>query len=144
MKFTKIIALVLALISLLAFASCGKKVCDVCRQDTPEHEVKLSNKKKVELCGFCYQKAVALETDADVASIKETPFESLSEKQKNYIIIFTTEAIDGYDALNIDGSSYEEIQERAFSEAAAKYNKSVDQIKSLVAEWRAVKETKGK
>ncbi len=144
MKFRKTIALALALVSLIALPSCGKKACDVCGLDEPAHVVKQNSKKKVDLCDYCYQKAVALETDADVASIKETAFESLSDRQKNYIVIFATEAIDGYDAMNIDGSSIDQIRERVYKEAAAKYNKTEEQIKTLVAERDALKESKKK
>ena len=130
MRSIKIIALAIAAASIFSLASCSEDVCDVCRQNPPTHSI--NSRQKAELCDFCYQKAIQTETEADVKSIKETPFESLTQKQKNYIIIFTDETINGYDATNIDGLSTDEIRDKVLNEAAERYSKTVDQIKSII------------
>ena len=138
MKFTRIIAITLIAASLITLSSCGKKVCDACRVAEPNHTI-THEKEKVDLCDYCYQRLVQLESDADVSIIKETAFESLSDEQKNYIVIYVTETIDGYEATNVDGLSHEEISEKVYNEAATKYQKTADQIKSLVDAHKAAK-----
>ena len=129
MKFTKIIALSLATVSLLALTSCGKKVCDVCKIDPPTQEVKV-DKRKVDLCDYCYQKLVLTETEVDVDMIKETEFGALTEAQKNYIIIYVEERISYYNAMFGENVN-DELIAKACDEAAAKYAKTADEVKSI-------------
>ena len=136
MKFTKIIALSLAAVSLLTLTSCGKKVCDVCKTDPPTQEVKVE-KRKVDLCDYCYQKLVLTETDVDVEMIKETEFGALTDAQKNYIIIYVEERIGYYNAMFAENLN-DELISKACDEAAAKYEKTADEVKALF-ETRGIK-----
>ena len=136
MKFTKMIALSLAAVSLLALTSCGKKVCDVCKADPPTQEVKVE-KRKVDLCDYCYQKLVLTETDVDVEMIKETEFGALTDAQKNYIIIYVEERIGYYNAMFAENLN-DELISKACDEAAAKYEKTADEVKALF-ETRGIK-----
>ena len=136
MKFTKIIALSLAAVSLLTLTSCGKKVCDVCKTDPPTQEVKVE-KRKVDLCDYCYQKLVLTETDVDVEMIKETEFGALTDAHKNYIIIYVEERIGYYNALFAENLN-DELISKACDEAAAKYEKTADEVKALF-ETRGIK-----
>ena len=136
MKFTKMIALSLAAVSLLALTSCGKKVCDVCKTDPPTQEVKVE-KRKVDLCDYCYQKLVLTETDVDVEMIKETEFGALTDAQKNYIIIYVEERIGYYNAMFAENLN-DELISKACDEAAAKYSKTADEVKALF-ETRGIK-----
>ena len=136
MKFTKMIALSLAAVSLLTLTSCGKKVCDVCKTDPPTQEVKVE-KRKVDLCDYCYQKLVLTETDVDVEMIKETEFGALTDAQKNYIIIYVEERIGYYNAMFAENLN-DELIAKACDEAAAKYSKTADEVKALF-ETRGIK-----
>ena len=128
MNVKKIIALSLATLSLLTLLSCGEKVCHMCKKVPPTHSIKSS--KKVELCDYCYQRAVMTETDSDVEGIKSTSFEALTDKQKNYIVIFVEERFTYYDSI-IGEPVTDELTESIYTEASKKYDKTVDQIKSL-------------
>jgi hypothetical protein len=143
MKFTKIIAITLIAASLITFSSCAKNVCDACRVAEPNHTI-THEKEKVNLCNYCYQRLIQTETDADVSIIKETAFESLTDEQKNYIVIYVIETIDGDEATNVDGLSREEISENVYNKAATKYQKTADQIKSLVDAHKAAKSSAAK
>ena len=139
MKFTKIIALSLATLSLIALTSCGKKVCDVCKEVPPTHEVNAN--RKADLCDYCYQRIVQTETDVDVEMIKETDFASLNASQKNYIVIFVNERISYYNAMFGEDIS-DELTAKVCDEAATKYAKTSDEVKALLDahDQRGIKE----
>lgn len=129
MKFTKIIALSLATVSLLSLTACGKKVCDVCHEVPPTHSV--NEGREADLCDYCYQSIILIETDVDVEMIKETDFNSLTNAQKNYIVIFVKEQVGYYNAMwgeNIN----DELMNKVYNEAAQKYSKTAEQVKTLV------------
>ena len=129
MKFTKIIALLLAALSLIALTSCGKKYCDICKEVPPTHSVKEG--RKADLCDYCYQRVIQIETDIDVEMIKETDFASLTDAHKNYIVIYVKERIGYYNAMWGE-SINDELMNKVYAEASQKYAKTADQIKSIV------------
>jgi len=134
MKFIKMIALSLAMLSLVTLVSCAKNVCDVCKKEPPAHSVNAS--KKVELCDFCYQKLIQTETDSDLETIKETAFENLTEKQKNYIVIFVEERTYYYAGIMGEPAG-EQLDATVRAEAADRYGKTSDQIKAIVDAHKA-------
>lgn len=129
MKITKIIAISLAAISILSLSSCAKKFCDVCKEVPPTHSIK--SPREADLCDFCYQRAILLETDVDVATIKETDFAALTDAQKNYIVIFVKERIGYYDTMWGEPVN-DELEAKVLDEAAVRYDKTAEEIKSLV------------
>ena len=84
-----------------------------------------------------------IETDLDVETIKETPFESLTEKQKNYIVIFVEERIMYYDGM-YGAEINDELRATVHAEAGEKYNKTADQVKEIVAAHDAARSAQNK
>ena len=129
MKFTKIIAASIAAVSIMALSSCGTKICDVCHQVPPTRSIE--SPREADLCDYCYQRIVQTETETDTAHIKATEFSALSDSQKNYIVIFVEERSAYYDAML--GLDFEgDVMETTYAEAAERYSKTVDQIKSIM------------
>ena len=128
MKITRILALTIAAASILALSSCGQKYCDACKEVPPTHSV--NEGREADLCDYCYQKLILTETDVDVEMIKETEFSALTDAQKNYIIIYVEERIGYYNAMFAENVN-DELIAKACEEAAAKYAKTADEVKSL-------------
>lgn len=130
MKITKIIALSLAAVALLSMASCKKKgYCEICHVVPSTHFE--SEEIESDMCDYCYQRIVKRETDSDAAAIRKTDFEALTDEQKNYIVIYFEERAAFYNAvLQVEHSHATE--DEAYKEAAQKYSKTEEQIKSLV------------
>ncbi len=135
MNLKKIIAVSLAALSLVTLISCGEKVCDICKRVPPTHSIKSS--KKAELCDYCYQKAVQTETENDVETIKNTDFSALTDRQKNYIVIFVEERIIYYDAF-LGELINDELRAKVYNEAAERYSKTAEQVKELVLAHDAI------
>ena len=128
MKLKRFLIIALAAVSAASLVSCSKKVCDYCKINEPTENVELDQKYR--LCDACYVRVVNIETEQDVIDTANTAFEALTLEQKIHIVMWIESVCGRYDAMlgmNVDNELLSEV----FEDAATRYNKTPEQIKTI-------------